>query len=161
MGPRICAQEYFLEMKITELQSFIETNVLGALRSFRDTTRANYYALEPGVIVEELFRTGGHSTQPLEAKVHMIWGRVYQIIFYGMDNRGCEALGEVWNTYGDRSGWDMGVMAGTTPVDASSQVFLEKFFDKVTNCAEILANGTGADAVRFDFFISGLGENEK
>merc|ERR1719263_1072630 len=95
-----------LNDEIAALADFIETNVL-ALRNTDPDMQHLAESLKPGVIVEELFSTGGHSRVPLEAKTMVVWGKVFDIYMKGQDNRGCGISGGNWNLYGDGTGWNL------------------------------------------------------
>merc|ERR1719188_847594 len=148
-----CQHPASLRGNITQLAAFIQEEILNQKMGEND---AHLNFLEPGFTVEELFKTGGSSIQPLEAKVQVVWGKVHQIFFIGQDSRGCQVGSGSWVIYGDRSGWDLGGMVGTTPKDSANEAFMAKAFDKVVKYAEAFAKGIGADYTRADFFIGGL-----
>lgn len=144
--------------EMAKLVTFIEEEVLGQLASEADKHLREY--LEPGVTVEELFKTGGASMQPLEAKVQLVWGRVHQIFFIGQDARGCNVGSGAWMIYGDKTGWAMdGPLSDAA--DASARAFMEKFYDRVVAYAEAFAAGIGADFTRADFFLAGMEDDQE
>jgi len=143
--------------KIAELVEYIEAQVLGQIASEADAHLRLY--LEPGVSVEELFRTGGKSVQPLEAKVVVIWGKMHHMFLVGSDSRGCRTQSGAWQIYGDKTGWDLKGMIGSGEGnDAINDRILNNAFDRMVEHAERFAQGVGADMMRVDFFL-GFPEN--
>jgi len=143
-----------LHEKIQELTAYVEKNIIGQLA--RETDAHLLEVLEPGVSVEELFRTGGESMIPLEAKVQVIWGKAYLVWIVGQDNRGCQSQCGAWHIYGDKSGWDLkGVRVpnSTSGGDEVSDRVIAKAWDKLVAHAETFARGVGADFMRVDFFL--------
>jgi len=140
------------EAKLRELASFIEKEVLGQIACEADAHLRHY--LEPGVTVEELFRTGGKSTMPLEAKVQTVWGKVHHMFLVGSDTRGCKIQSGAWNVYGDKTGWDLsGIIKPGGGNDEIGDLVLREAFDKMAQLAERFARGVRADLMRVDFFL--------
>lgn len=146
-----CRSEPSLSARTQDLVQFIEDKVLGQVSRDAD---AHLRFLEPGVTVEELFRTGGNSLQPLEAKVTVLWGKVYSVIMCGSDHRGCQSQSGSWMFFGDKTGWDMKGMinpeGGNDPV---GDRVLKNAFGRMSTYAENFAKGVGADYMRVDFFL--------
>lgn len=112
--------------------------------------------LPRGFTVEELFRTEGLSNRPIEAKVHVLFGKVYEIIFVGQDPRGCTVGTGAWAIFGDGTGWHMNGKIGGE-MDAMHDAYMNRFHEKVVMLAEKFANHAKADWTRVDFFLSGFG----
>jgi len=153
------------DRRIAELAEFIETEVLGQIASEADAHLRLY--LEPGVTVEELFRTGGQSVQPLEAKTVVLWGKVHHMFLIGSDSRGCRTQSGAWQIYGDKTGWDLNGMIGASDTwlfeggsDPLNRRILNNAFDRMVEYAEKFAQGVGADMMRVDFFL-GIPEDPK
>merc|ERR1719401_2145188 len=155
----VCSDPSTLQGNITKLVAFIETEILSVVTDAPDA--AHLRLLEAGFVVEELFKTGGSSTQPLEVKALVLWGKLHQLYLIGSDSRGCQVGAGAWTIFRDGSGWDLGGMAGTSPLDAINKIFMEKFFAKTVEYAEAFAQGVGADYTRVDFFLSGFGEGDE
>eukprot|EP00421_Protoceratium_reticulatum_P031788 CAMPEP_0168464614 /NCGR_PEP_ID=MMETSP0228-20121227/55672_1 /TAXON_ID=133427 /ORGANISM="Protoceratium reticulatum, Strain CCCM 535 (=CCMP 1889)" /LENGTH=450 /DNA_ID=CAMNT_0008480127 /DNA_START=36 /DNA_END=1388 /DNA_ORIENTATION=- len=135
-----------------ELISFIETEVLGKMAGEADA-HLRYY-LQPGVTVEELFRTGGHSVQPLEAKIQVLWGKVHHMFLIGNDARGCKIQGGAWHVFSDKTGWDLsGIIKPGGANDETGDRVLREAFDTMVALAERFARGVRADLMRVDFFL--------
>merc|ERR1712023_285115 len=104
--------------------------------------------------VEELFRSGGKSVIPMEAKVQVLWGKTYMMFLVGHDPRGCRSIAGAWELYGDKTGWDLhGMLNDGKHPDPINKAFLENSFDLVTRYAESFATGIGEDYTRVDFFL--------
>jgi len=147
-----CQQKTSSDRISEELAKFIEESILSVKASVADAHLREY--LTPGVTVESLFKTGGLSTQPLEAKVQVLWGKVHHMFLIGTDNRGCRVNGGSWQIYGDKTGWDLaGMIKPTGGNDALGDRLLEKAFQPMVDYAERFARGVRADLMRVDFFI--------
>jgi hypothetical protein len=109
-------------------------------------------ALKPGVIVEEIFQTGGESTKPLEAKALVLWGKVFDVWMMGMDERGCKMTSGTWKVYGNGAGWNLHGLLNEED-DAESTTFMRDFYPQISTLAERFATHLGADVARVDFFI--------
>jgi len=147
-----CAQE---SQSQTQMQNifikFIEEEVLNASPNEGDE---HLKQLMPGVTVEELFKTGGYSIKPLEAKVQVLWGKVHHIFFFGMDARGCRVNVGSWIIYGDKTGWDLnGIVRPGGKNDPFGDLLLEEAFQTMANYAERFARSLEADFMRVDFFL--------
>jgi len=146
-----CSSEAGLSARTQELVQFIEEEVLGQVSRDAD---AHLRFLEPGVTVEELFRTGGNSLQPLEAKVTVLWGKVYSVFMTGSDHRGCQSQVGAWLFFGDKTGWDMkGMISPEGGNDPVGDRVLKNAFGRMATYAENFAKGVGADYMRVDFFL--------
>jgi hypothetical protein len=146
-----CKDSATLDKAVSDLTKYVEDEVLGQVARDSD---AHLQAMDPGVTVEELFKTGGNSARPMEAKVQCLWGKVYLMFFVGQDSRGCNSLSGSWSVYGDKTGWDMkGMIGAGGGNDEINQAFMDKAFDKVVKYAETFAQGIGADYTRVDFFL--------
>merc|ERR1719506_1385801 len=142
-----------LKKEIDVLADFIERDVL-SLRNTDPDSQHLAEALKPGVIIEELFATGGLSKKPLEAKALVVWGKVFDIWMLGEDHRGCQIVSGTWKVYRDGSGWNLNGMIGEKG-DLASDFFMEKMFQKIKDNAEDFAgNHLKADVARVDFFIN-------
>jgi len=147
-----CQQKASSDRIAEELAVFIEKNILNVKASVADAHLREY--LTPGVTVESLFKTGGLSTQPLEAKVQVLWGKVHHMFLIGTDNRGCRVNTGSWQIYGDKTGWDLsGMIKPSGGNDALGDHLLEKAFQPMVDYAERFARGVRADFMRVDFFI--------
>jgi len=85
----------------------------------------------------------------------VLWGKVYNILMFGSDPRGCQTQTGSWVIFGDKTGWDMKGMIG--PVggnDPMGDRVLSNAFDRLATQAENFAKGVGADLIRVDFFLS-------
>jgi hypothetical protein len=142
-----------LHDEIAVLANFIEGSVL-ALRNTDPDMQHLAESLKPGVIIEELFSTGGLSGVPLEAKTMVVWGKVFDIYMKGEDNRGCAISGGNWDVYGDGTGWNLNGMMNEKS-DAASDFFMQNMFPKIKEYAETFAGQhLKADLARIDFFIN-------
>jgi len=142
-----------LQEEVDKLTAYIESDILGQLARETDAHLRNI--LEPGVSVEELFRTGGASMIPLEAKVQVVWGKAYLVWIVGQDNRGCQSRSGAWHVYPDKSGWDLkGIISKKGGSDeVSERIMSSSAWDTLITKAEAFARGVGADLMRVDFFI--------
>jgi hypothetical protein len=149
-----------LQGEIDKLSAYIEKDILGQLA--RETDAHLRDILEPGVSVEELFRTGGASMIPLEAKVQVVWGKAYLVWIVGQDNRGCQSQSGAWHVYPDKSGWDLkGIISKNGGNDeVSERIMSSSAWNTLLTKAEDFAKGVGADLMRVDFFL-GLPEDPK
>eukprot|EP00939_MAST-03C_sp_MAST-3C-sp1_P000608 g608.t1 len=148
-----CARAMTIEEDILALARFAEENILTKANRASD---AHLALLEPGLTVEELFQTGGHSKRPLEAKVELLFGKVYTVFFVGDDHRGCTVGAGAWNVYADRTGWNLAGIIGVAEDDVHDE-YMKRFHDRVVNIAETFAAKAGADWTRVDLFLSGFG----
>jgi len=144
--------------ELDDLVQFVQTEALDKLAGEADAHLREY--LEPGFTVEELFKSSLIPGPPLEVKAQVIWGKLHQVFLIGQDHRGCNVGSGSWNIYSDGTGWTMG---GPLPEssDASHDVFMKKFFDRVKDYAEKFAVGVGADYTRVDFFLAGLEDGQE
>jgi len=130
---------------------FIDKEVMNVLPSEADQ---HLHIIEPGVTVEELFKTGGNSKRPLEAKVQTLWGKVNHVFFVGEDPRGCGSPNSAWSLFRDKTGWDLNGMVGTPEGnDEVGDLVLASAFDGIVRHAEKFAKEVGADVMRVDFFV--------
>lgn len=142
-----------LQAEIDALGDFIEHGVL-SLRNTDPDSQHLAEALKPGVIIEELFSTGGLSRKPLEAKALVVWGKVFDIWMLGEDHRGCKIVSGTWKVYGDGTGWNLNGMMGEKD-DPASDFFMKSMFKKIKDNAENFAGQhLKADVARIDFFIN-------
>jgi hypothetical protein len=140
------------QQKMDEYATFIETEILAKKASEADAHLRKY--LTPGVTVESLFQTGGASTQPLEAKVQVVWGKVHHMFIFGMDHRGCRVHVGAWQIYGDKTGWDLkGIIKPRGGNDELGDRLLEEAFQPMVDYAERFARSLEADFMRVDFFL--------
>merc|ERR1719407_26562 len=75
-----------LAAEIEKLAAYVVDGVL----SLRNTDADSAHLAEscrPGVIVEEIFQSGGQSQRPLEAKALFVWGKLYEVFMIGEDER--------------------------------------------------------------------------
>jgi hypothetical protein len=135
-----------------EFANFIETEILNRKASDADE---HLQKLSPGVTVESLFKTGGKSIKPLEAKVQVLWGKMHHMFFFGMDDRGCRVNVGTWQIYGDKTGWDLsGIIQPGGGNDALGDRLLKEAFQPMVNYAERFARSVEADLMRVDFFLA-------
>jgi len=140
-----------LDDKVAELADFVETSILNVQASPADE---HLQLLTPGVTVESLFKTGGESTKPLEAKVQVLWGKVHHMFFFGEDDRGCKINVGSWQIYGDKTGWDLqGIIHPRGGNDALGDRILEEAFQPMVDYAERFSRSVEADFMRVDFFL--------
>jgi len=158
MGQRIvrgwqqtCKNETSIDATIDDLADWIVDDVFTLHND--DPSSAHLEAsLKPGIIVEEIFQTGGESTKPLEAKALVLWGKVFDVWMMGMDERGCKMTSGTWKVYGNGDGWNLNGLLHEKD-DAESDLFMQSFYPQVTSLAEKFAAHLGADVARVDFFI--------
>lgn len=144
-------------MVIEEVALFVDKEIMNVLASEADAHLREF--VTPGVTVEELFKTGGQSARPLEAKVQVVWGKVHHMFFVGDGPRGCKIYPGAWSILGDKTGWDLKGMIGQPGGnDEISDAVLEHAFDGMVTHAERFATEVGADVMRVDFFL-GFGED--
>jgi len=147
-----CEQEASTNAKIDELAKFVDEEIMNQLASEADKHLREY--VTPGVTMEALYKTGGKSKRPLEAKVQVLWGKVHHIFFVGDDPRGCTSYIGAWQYNRDKTGWDFnGMLGGKEERDKVSELVLEKAFDELVTHSEKFATAVGADVMRVDFFI--------
>jgi hypothetical protein len=147
-----CEYEGSTNKVVDELAVFVDKEIMSVLASEADAHLREF--VTPGVTVEELFKTGGHSKRPLEAKVQVVWGKVHHMFFVGDGPRGCKSYPGAWSILGDGTGWDLNGMIGTPGGnDEISDAFLAHAFDGVVQHSESFAKEVGADVMRVDFFI--------
>merc|ERR1711906_74440 len=103
-------------------------------------------AVRPGVIVEEIFRSGGASKRPLEAKALFVWGGLYEVFMIGEDARGCASTSGAGKIYGNGNGWNLNGMLHEKD-DAQSQVFMQDWFPKVQDLGSMMVTHIGADGL--------------
>jgi len=146
-----CPYEDLTNRKIEELANFVDREIMNVIASEADQ---HLRMIQPGVIVEELFKTGGHSKRPLEAKVQTLWGKVALMTFIGEDPRGCVSQDPAWHYFRDGTGWDLkGMLGSTAGNDEVSDLVLSSAFDGMVENAEKFATVVGADSMRVDFFV--------
>eukprot|EP00419_Tripos_fusus_P022947 CAMPEP_0172720610 /NCGR_PEP_ID=MMETSP1074-20121228/77281_1 /TAXON_ID=2916 /ORGANISM="Ceratium fusus, Strain PA161109" /LENGTH=439 /DNA_ID=CAMNT_0013546149 /DNA_START=71 /DNA_END=1390 /DNA_ORIENTATION=+ len=139
------------ENAVNEYADFAEQEVLNVQAGAADE---HLQQLIPGVTVESLFKTGGDSNKPLEAKVQVVWGKVHHMFFFGEDDRGCKVNVGSWQVYGDKTGWDLnGIIQPGGGNDALGDRILEEAFQPMVDYAEKFAKGVQADFMRVDFFL--------
>jgi len=146
-----CSNATTLEAKIGELADYVVDEVLTLRNTDADSAHLAE-ALVPGVIVEEIFQTGGASGRPLEAKALIVWGKLYEVFMIGEDARGCQCTSGSWKVYGNGDGWNLNGMVHEKD-DASSAVFMEEWWPQVQELGEKMATHMGADVARVDFFL--------
>jgi hypothetical protein len=147
-----CEQKATTNTAIDELAVFVDKEIMNQLASPADKHLREY--VTPGVTMEALFKTGGMSKRPLEAKVQTLWGKVHHIFFVGQDPRGCTSYIGAWQYNRDKTGWDFnGMLGGKEKRDEISELVLNKAFDELVTHSENFATAVGADVMRVDFFI--------
>jgi hypothetical protein len=144
-----CPFEGPTNTKIAALADFVDKEIINARAS---EAEQHLNLVEPGVIVEELFKTGGHSKAPLEAKVQTLWGKVHHMYFVGDDPRGCKSFNSAWSYNGDKTGWDLKGMRGEGVNDEVGDL-VAAAFDGISRAAEKFVAAVGADVMRVDFFL--------
>jgi hypothetical protein len=147
-----CEYEGSTNKVIDEIATFVDTEIMGRLASEADAHLREF--VTPGVTVEELFKTGGESKRPLEAKVQVVWGKVHHMFFVGDDPRGCTVYSGAWSVLGDGTGWDLkGMVNGVGENDEVSDAVLQHALDGLVKHSESFAKEVGADVMRVDFFL--------
>jgi hypothetical protein len=147
-----CEQKATTNAAIDELADFVDKEIMNQLASPADKHLREY--VTPGVTMEALFKTGGMSKRPLEAKVQTLWGKVHHIFFVGQDPRGCTSYIGAWQYNRDKTGWDFnGMLGGPEERDEISELVLTQAFDELVTHSETFATAVGADVMRVDFFI--------
>lgn len=146
-----CASTATLDAKIDELADYCVDEVLTLRNTDADSAHLAE-AVVPGVIVEEIFQSGGLSTRPLEAKATFVWGKLYEVFMIGEDVRGCQSTSGSWKVYGNGEGWNLNGMLHEKD-DASSAAFMADWFPQVKELGEKMATFIGADVTRVDFFL--------
>jgi len=149
-----CKQEDFIQ----EVVKHVEQNIL--VKENRESDK-HLTKLDAGFTIEELFSSGGTSMRPLEAKVQVLFGKVFEIFFVGMDPRGCTSGCGSWTIYpGDKvRGWDFkGILSEEDGErDLMHQLVMEHYYEKIVEIAEKFAQKVGADWTRVDMFLGGFG----
>lgn len=144
-----CGHEGSKMTKIQALADFIDKEILNARAS---EAEQHLLLVQSGVVVEELFKTGGNSKAPLEAKVQTLWGKVHHMYFVGDDPRGCKSFNSAWSYNGDNTGWDLNGMRGEGMNDEVGDL-VASAFDGISRAAEKFVATVGAEAMRVDFFL--------
>jgi len=139
------------DAKIESLADYVVDEVLSLRNTDADSAHLAE-AVRPGVIVEEIFRSGGASKRPLEAKALFVWGELYEVFMIGEDARGCASTSGAWKIYGNGNGWNLNGMLHEKD-DAQSQVFMREWFPKVKDFGSKMVTHIGADLARVDFFL--------
>jgi len=152
-----CENEASLEERLKSLTNFTYKEAL-LPDAIHTVENEHLQGMPHGIVVEELFSSGGASTKPIEVKVQVLFGKVYDMWFMGMDHRGCRVRGGTWHVFGDKTGWNLNGLIGEKE-DAASTLFMEKFFDNVTHFSEAFAKHVGADYTRVDFFLRMIGND--
>jgi len=143
-----CPHNSSTNAKLEELAEFVDKEIMGQLASEADGHLREY--VKPGMTMEALFKTGGHSKRPLEAKVQVLWGKVHHMFFVGEDSRGCVSYQGAWSVLGDRTGWNLNGISGS---DEVAELVMNQAFDDLVKHSEKFATEVGADVMRVDFFI--------
>jgi len=152
-----CQTEASLQEKLKSLTDFTYKEAL-LPDAIHTVENAHLQGMPHGIVVEELFSSGGASTKPLEVKVQVLFGKVYDMWFMGIDHRGCHAYGGTWHVFGDKTGWNLNGLMGEKE-DAASTLFMANFFDNVTHISEAFAKHVKADYTRVDFFLRMVGDD--
>ena len=151
---RKCEQEGFIQ----EVVDHVEQNIL--VKENRESDK-HLTKLDAGFTIEELFSSGEKSTRPLEAKVQVLFGKVFEIFFVGMDPRGCTSGCGSWTIYPGETvrGWDFkGILSEEAGErDLMHSLVMKNYYEKIVNIAEKFARHVGADWTRVDMFLGGFG----
>jgi len=140
-----------LAAEIEKLADYVVDDVLTLRNTDADSAHLAE-AVRPGVIVEEIFQSGGASGRPLEAKALFVWGELYEVFMIGEDERGCSSTCGSWKVYGNGNGWNLNGMLKEKD-DAESEIFMRDWFPKVKDLGSKMVKHIGADLARVDFFL--------
>jgi len=140
-----------LSEEIEKLADYVVDGVLSLRNTDADSAHLAE-ACKPGVIVEEIFQSGGESQRPLEGKALFVWGQLYEVFMIGDDERGCTSTSGSWKVYGNGNGWNLHGMLNEKD-DAESAIFMRDWFPKIQDFGSKMVRHIGADVARVDFFL--------